>query len=403
MNRVNSGRRALTHGPRTAYTLLELMIVALLVSVMMIGVWSLLRTWGNLYERGELRMAQAQLVRSLCDQFSDDVTAVAYVAPLPQRRPGTSWTTSPAEPAQGGSRPGGNLALVGGADWLALEVLQPVVAIQQPTDNKPAADANEQDVGLRAPELQRIVYSFVPEETDLLGSLSPLVTEMADQDDTAVLGIDDQSVEEMYGLVRVVVAAEQWNATTALDAGEPDGASASDGAREADGARASDSLRDRVFRLRDAHSSSDGPENVRGVGGVAGAGLTSGGANSQTTAAGSLERDVIPEVIQAEFRYYDGSSWQSSWNSRTSGSLPVAVELRFVLRPLERGGSTVEDDGETRVLQGPASISIENDMMLSFDAEGTSSGASGTGAGVASASRSAARRALVFLGSRGRN
>ena len=62
------------------YTLLELLIVGVLVSVLMAGVWSLLRNWSGLYARGEQRVQHMQLVRSLCDQFTDDVHAAAQAA-----------------------------------------------------------------------------------------------------------------------------------------------------------------------------------------------------------------------------------------------------------------------------------------------------------------------------------
>jgi hypothetical protein len=39
----------------------------------------------------------------------------------------------------------------------------------------------------------------------------------------------------------------------------------------------------------------------------------------------------VPEVVSLEFRYFDGSSWSSSWNSLLRGSLPVAVEVRIGL------------------------------------------------------------------------
>ena len=74
---------------RTAsgFTLLEVLIVGILTSLLMLGIWSLFRTWSRLYERGERRVHAAQLVRSLCDQFTDDVRSVAYVAPPRQRGP----------------------------------------------------------------------------------------------------------------------------------------------------------------------------------------------------------------------------------------------------------------------------------------------------------------------------
>ena len=91
------------------YTLLELLIVWVLVTVLMAGVWSLLRNWSGLYERGEQRVQHMQLVRSLCDQFTDDVHAAAQVAPParaadpagPHRRTASSRRVRPARPPRG--------------------------------------------------------------------------------------------------------------------------------------------------------------------------------------------------------------------------------------------------------------------------------------------------------------
>jgi hypothetical protein len=39
----------------------------------------------------------------------------------------------------------------------------------------------------------------------------------------------------------------------------------------------------------------------------------------------------VPEVVSLEFRYFDGASWSSSWNSLLRNALPVAVEVRIAL------------------------------------------------------------------------
>ena len=42
-----------------------------------------------------------------------------------------------------------------------------------------------------------------------------------------------------------------------------------------------------------------------------------------------LEEERIPEVMSAQFEYFDGRRWQSSWKSGGGGGLPVAVRLRL--------------------------------------------------------------------------
>ena len=100
-------RRACGLSSPSGYTLLELLIVGVLVSVLMAGVWSLFRNWSGLYERGERRVQHMQLVRSLCDQFTDDVHAAAQVgaaahgsrrAGAKPRSPGSRQSRSPQLP-----------------------------------------------------------------------------------------------------------------------------------------------------------------------------------------------------------------------------------------------------------------------------------------------------------------
>ncbi|HMP80423.1 MAG TPA: hypothetical protein PKD54_13295 [Pirellulaceae bacterium] len=36
---------------------------------------------------------------------------------------------------------------------------------------------------------------------------------------------------------------------------------------------------------------------------------------------------IAPEIVQLEFRYFDGSNWQSDWNSENQGGFPLAIEV----------------------------------------------------------------------------
>lgn len=40
---------------------------------------------------------------------------------------------------------------------------------------------------------------------------------------------------------------------------------------------------------------------------------------------------LAPEVTAVEFRYYDGSEWQESWDSQEQESLPLAVEITLMV------------------------------------------------------------------------
>ncbi len=344
---------------RSGFTLLEILIVGVLVSVLMLGVWSLFRSWGRLYERGERRVQTAQLVRSLCDQFTDDVRAVAYVAPPPRR-----GRRGPSGGSIGGgegrtSSAGGNLALVGEANWLVLEVLQPPNPYFQPRSSDQTVAGEEEGTSLAAPELQRVMYTFEPPAAETLDSLSPAVAAAARRDDTELVAGEEEPVEPFSGLLRLAVATEQFDAlaTGNLAAGnmadEPTARSLG--------------LRDAIWQLRElivGPAGSDGlTASTRDV-------TTRGELreDAPTGASGIIEQDVVPEAVRLEFRYFDGSAWLSNWNSQSQGRLPVAIEMRFELKKPEPLETSTTSDEETDLANGGDSLTGADEPFLSADA-----------------------------------
>ena len=68
------------------------------------------------------------------------------------------------------------------------------------------------------------------------------------------------------------------------------------------------------------------------------------------------QTDEIPEVQRLSFRYYDGRSWTSQWDSTSSRRLPLAIEIGFDLEldKDDRATETIEntqqlDATETRI------------------------------------------------------
>jgi hypothetical protein len=49
-------------------------------------------------------------------------------------------------------------------------------------------------------------------------------------------------------------------------------------------------------------------------------------------------REIAPEVVEIGFRYFDGESWLSEWDSDTEGGFPVAVEFVMILDPARLRG-----------------------------------------------------------------
>ena len=46
--------------------------------------------------------------------------------------------------------------------------------------------------------------------------------------------------------------------------------------------------------------------------------------------------DEIPELARLSFRYFDGGSWTSQWDSTASGRLPLAMEVGFDLEMVKK-------------------------------------------------------------------
>ena len=314
------------------YTLLELLIVGVLVSVLMVGVWSLFRTWSGLYERGERRVLRMQLVRSLCDQFTDDVHAATQVV-SPRTSPDPAGIgTLPAVGGNAEMPAGGNLALMGEIDWLMLEVVQTANPWQVPLtkSDEPTSPASADRATLSAPELRLVLYTFAPPASETLGSLSTAVADMAAADDTETIVGESEQAGPLAGLLRLAIAQEYLPAWSSAASSRADAAAGSDAPRTA------------VFWVRD-EVTGGGERGDRSRDPSASAvGREPGAGHDADLLSSILERDEVPEVVWMEFRYFDGASWQSSWNSESQGRLPVAIEMRFELK--------VEDPVETEAI-----------------------------------------------------
>ena len=51
-------------------------------------------------------------------------------------------------------------------------------------------------------------------------------------------------------------------------------------------------------------------------------------------------REIAPEVVEIAFRYFDGETWQSEWDSDSQGGFPAAIEFVMIMDPRRlRGGA----------------------------------------------------------------
>jgi Tfp pilus assembly protein PilV len=325
---------------RNAFTLLEVLLASALAATLLIGLWSLLNMQTRLFARAPARMEQCQLVRALYQQIADDLHTSIFIpaddpakvtrfleagspggAAAAQGAAGTSALTSDGTTAtvvaSGTGRPS---ALIGTGQSLHLQVMQVPLPLPQPQTQTIAIEqpgrAAAGDTSPRVPELRDVSYTFHP---------------------PGVIGVD--SLTYHAGLIRREItwdAADSQTGTASVPW---------------------------IFRPESSDPATD-TEDM---------GLGQTDPNS-VPIAGTPRRDLVtyvPEVVGIEFRYFDGSSWSSGWDSHQRRALPVAVEVmvdfgnnRSVETSPAAAKIAAESGGPGPAGEAPAAIPEPSDLTL---------------------------------------
>jgi hypothetical protein len=274
----------------------------MLMATLLAGVWSLFHVYTKLFETGQARTEQAQLVRSLMRQMSDDLrSAIQDTASRPPQTPATAALR--------------RFAMFGTSHSLQFDIMRvpPMEDRFFPGDDaagSTVAPAEQDDAARpKAPEFRTVEYTFEePQEaTDVSAS-------------EALLAADEEPLPRYPGLTR-----------RELDWEIPGGGAEPDG---------------RDLRFLSPVSGLTGP----------GSGVAAGTRSSEENSLDHHPVDDnalmhVPEVVGLEFRYFDGRGWTSSWNSIQRKSLPAAVEISVEIEPVEElaAGRGVEDARATGV------------------------------------------------------
>ena len=358
---------------RQAYTLVEVLIAGVLVTVLMVAVWSMLRTWSSMYEKGQTRTQLAQLVRSLSDQLTEDIQSVVVPArPRSSRGRSPSNVSTPAAPTQDAtSDPDGEIdeeadpmagesevssfevrevALVGGKDWLVLDVVRTPSPWHQSESDSEMEASTEMEPQVYVPDLQRVIYTFLgsDDSQDLFGSeideflddgettpgllrlamAREFVSEMEDQDELgAGLSRGTSLRTSIFEFRDRILMGESYDLSSAITDEEPEV--------------------DEAFVIPETDKSLDSRDGLQGV----------------------LEQDFVPEVRWLEFRYFSGSSWSDSWDSSGGKGLPVAVEIRFEIEEVQPVEEMQEDEEGLTTFDDQQSLLDEEMTMESFEDE----------------------------------
>ena len=298
---------------RAAYTLLELMLALALLGALMTIAWSLMGTFRDAEQRGwklahrtqTIRAARAWLQNDVQHLLRDEVTQLNFTA-LKSRLTGNSL--------------GFTASIAPSLDPLPfLEQLmsdsQPLSAI---VDDAPVANLSDTDAiaadatqSLWAPESMEVEYQLAPLESssDSAASASLLSTDLT---------------EVQFSLTR----REKLSANTSAATGNGLGARASSSA--SGGVQSTASLADRVLTAQDLYRQTD----------------------DAAQSSGAVTRESrLDGLTNVQFKYFDGQSWKSEWNSDSAGGLPQAIALGFdfparaKMKPAESKPSASDADG----------------------------------------------------------
>jgi len=265
---------------QTGFTLLEVLLGMVLSIALMTGLWASLNLYTKIFNSGHLQVEQSQLIRGVLTKLSVEIRAA--VIPSRNEESSTSVVAEVDPMALTDSsqlESSGCCGLRGDAHWIEIDLVEPRArAILATTFDNPSASALTTPT---VPELITVRYYVA--ETDLVTPIT-----------------DGIGLANAAGLVRF---ARPWP-------GHP-GANTSGQAFS---------------------SSSQGRSNTAAFPDAVDEASPAGTQRSPINANENTPQLLAAEVVQLEFRYFDGQSWVSQWDSGQTGAIPQAVEVALATR-----------------------------------------------------------------------
>jgi hypothetical protein len=284
-----------------------MLLATALCGVLLVALWMLMGTYGELFDKGQQQVERAQLCRALLQQMADDLRS-AIQDPLP------GMISEAAGAAQRR-----RFGLFGSSRELRFDVLQLTPQQGNPIPLGRAAGEVDETKAARVPELRTVHYTF----------FEPMVG-------------DEPSGPGQAGLVRSELDFE-----TPLEGAATAGLAT---ARSPQARKSAD---------RGAASSVEPSDAAGGRGSEVGGRDTDPASSVEPSdsESGSADDDTrlsVPEVVSIQFRYFDGRGWTDAWNSLERKSLPAAVEIQLQLADTPAVTAGRPAGVESRTPGGPA-------------------------------------------------
>lgn len=321
--------------PRAGFTLFEVILAIALAAVLL----TLIGTAINLYlvqvDAGRARVEEAQLARSILSMIADDIRATTVYKPQDTSSVAQLMSKTKAfdpdliDQASGGTSQASALASASGG----------TAAL-----SSSAAKSSTSASGAS-------------------GS-SASSTDGTDTDTTLPLGINASTTEELYvDATRLPKQEELFGTTTGYtNAKSPVPQSGATPGSSSGGIPATD-LKTVHYFIRPGEAVETGSANVTSldpasqarIGGLVRQEIPRAMRNFAEKNGGStvLESNEVllaPEVVRAEFRFYNGSEIADTWDMKEQKSLPVAVEVCIWLRSPSATNEPVTTNYDTATL-----------------------------------------------------
>ena len=303
-------RRAAAVLPRAGYTLMELLIAAVLTATLMTVIWGLLSMYNGWLTAGRVQSEERQLRRSLRTQLQEDLEAVAVMDSARNVR----FLESAAE------------ATLAEQDAVNRDFAEdPLVTAMQP-----ALEAEDLPTWLQSLQLPRQPQG-VP-TVSMFGTSTMLRLVVPARIGTNATFAAEltatPALEQRSSPVRIIVwQFRPWGGVAATGTSSAE-TEVSDAASQPSALTPDPGLTrqewDGATLLQLAGEQGITPSDVTLN--------TESGAVSAATpieSATPLAEERIPETVAVQFEFFDGQAWQSSWNSTAQAGLPVALRLRM--------------------------------------------------------------------------
>lgn len=325
--RFRRPRARTTESHRAAYTMLELMIAVGLTSLLMIALFAAMQQYFSLQLDSNEEITRQQIARSLLRQMTRDIQSVVFVKKLANdETSGTSTSVSAGSSSgsasgsssstsgsSGNSTSGSSTSGSGTSSGMSSSSSSTGSTSSSSTSSSSSLDGNSYGQSSIDPETVMTTYTngLVGTATDLQLFVSrpdKSLSYVASQDLTST---SQRSSDLM--IIRYLMA-------------------------QSGGGGLASAIAD-----KESIGTEFGPIGIAKLEGDL-FGLSTAVETSEESPQLAASKLLAKEVSGLQFRYYDGLSWQESWDSNALNEMPKAIEIILTLRNQEDAGDSFSDD-----------------------------------------------------------